>query len=165
MIPGSEFLFSQDPLSKFFASDEQRGQCCQNRAITNALRVWKFELEERSCSLLPSRIYFTHESGFRFFDVFSGSAGVPPASRRSKTGTRRRMPAFPSFAGRIPGAAAQLWMMSWMFSGRSLATSATMSPRSSLTIELRCGAPSISMSTPSVAAMSMMVTAGFSLTA
>ena len=119
---------------------------------------------------------FTSEVLFWFLDVFSG-VGVcaclflgAPASRRP-VGSRKpellagETPALPGFAGRVSGAVAQPWMMSWIFSGRFLATSATMSPRRSLTIELRCGAPSISMSTPSVAAMSMIVPAGLSLTA
>ena len=57
----------------------------------------------------------------------------------------------------IPGTAAQPWMMIWMLSGRSLATSATPSPSKNRAMALRRGAPNISMSTPSVAATSMMV--------
>jgi hypothetical protein len=39
IFPDSEFLFSQEPLSKLLASDGRHGQGCSNCAAANALRV------------------------------------------------------------------------------------------------------------------------------
>jgi len=38
-FPGSDFLFSQDPTSKPFASDTQRGQYWSNCVASNVLRI------------------------------------------------------------------------------------------------------------------------------
>jgi hypothetical protein len=55
-IPGSEFLFSQDPLSKFFASDEHHGQSSQIARLPRLCEFWKIEPGKTSCRLLLNRI-------------------------------------------------------------------------------------------------------------
>jgi hypothetical protein len=52
----STFLFSQYPLSKFFASDRKRGQPCSNRAAANALRVRENLIQKIGCRFLLNRI-------------------------------------------------------------------------------------------------------------
>ncbi len=145
---------------------------CQGFALLGKLSPWKPAVA--FCATISD---FTSESAclfLHFSKVCVYASALPlnllgvPASRRP-VGSRKLelaggTPAIPGFTRRIPSSAVQLWMMSWIFSGRSLATSVTTSPLNSLAIELRCGAPNISMSTPIVAAMSMMVAAGFSLT-
>jgi hypothetical protein len=39
IFPGSEFLFSQEPVSKLPANDGKHGQCWSNCAAANASRV------------------------------------------------------------------------------------------------------------------------------
>jgi hypothetical protein len=56
IFPGSEFLFSQDSISKLLANDGQQVKVGQTAQLPMLRAFWKIELKETGCRLLLSRI-------------------------------------------------------------------------------------------------------------